>query len=363
MTTELFNRKLWLYILQVATGAIVIIGLIAGTNYLIDSSDVIRPGALKRMAKLSLSGETVSTPLNYNERLYQEIVINEMEIIPETIVIGSSRGLFLGKDVTGYEDIYNNCVSGSSIEDYYAILGLYLQKFGELPSRIIIETSPWIFYRDNPEARWMDNNGYKYAAGVLYQKVNKSRLDKSVSKENPYLSLPYFQYNLRLFRQEGRNALVKEEIKKSDNDLERAEFPDGTIRYDVDSERQNPKRLSVVTEAKGAVTYENSDKMTELDDQKIQEYDSLVSYLLEQGVEIIVYMAPFSATQSYYSFDKKLNIVFKDVERYLYNYRSNGIGVVGGYDARDFDLTDEYFIDRNHIDKEGTNMVWNYHLN
>ena len=53
--------------------------------------------------------------------------------------------------------------------------------------------------------------------------------------------------------------------------------------------------------------------------------------------------------------------MFVDVMAYIDDVAERyNITVVGGYDARDFDLPDEDFIDFMHIDKYGTNKVWNY---
>lgn len=357
--TEILNKKFWVFILQGIIITALLLGLVASTNYIIDASEVIRPSINAQMARLSLDGNAVTTPLNYNERQYQVAVVDEMEELPGTIVIGCSRGMFLGREITGFDDLYNNCVSGACMEDYYALLGLYYRKFSSLPSRIIIETSPWVFYKDNPEARWVENAEYKSAAGLFYSLLNGKELVEDLDQENPFLSLSYFQHNVSVFRQSGMAAIKKDGVKISTDISEKAEYPDGSIRYEAKLEEPSEERLAGVKATNGAVTYENSDKMTELDANNIAEYEAILDYLEKNGVEIIIYMQPFSVTQSEYVFDKKTNIVFEDVERYLNDIAERkGIEIVGGYDARDFDISDEYFIDFMHLDKAGTKIVW-----
>ena len=143
METELRNRKFIYFVLQAAVIQGLIVCLIIGVNCSVDASQVITPYV--ETARLALEGNIVAVPENYNERLYQVAIVDGMEESPETVIIGSSRGMFLGEAVTGYSDLYNNCVSGACMEDYYALLGLYYKKFSRLPARVIIETSPWIF--------------------------------------------------------------------------------------------------------------------------------------------------------------------------------------------------------------------------
>lgn len=356
MKTEVLNKRFWLFILQTAIIASLMLGLIVATNYVIDASQVIRPSVNAKMAKLSLEGNAVTPPLNYNERLYQVAVVDEMEEIPGTVVIGCSRGMFLGREITGFDDLYNNCVSGACMEDYYALLGLYHQKFSAMPSRVIIETSPWVFYKDNPEARWMESVEYKAATGSLYSMLNGKEIVADLEQENPYLSLSYYQYN---FATLWKSGIKKEEVRISNDTSRKAEYSDGSIRYESKLEEQSEERLARVKATNGAVTYKNVDKMTELDAENVSEYEKLIDYLEKSGTEIIIYMQPFSETQCRYIYDEKTNLIFGDVEEYLINLgKKHGITIVGGYDSRDFEISDEYFIDFMHLDKVGTKNVW-----
>ena len=359
MKTEIKNRFFVFFVMKGIVYIAFILGIIIFINYSVDASHVITAKSHTQMAKLALSGKTVAMPENYNERIYQVAIVNSMKNIPETVVIGSSRGMFLGSDITGFNDIYNNCVSGACIEDYYALLGLYYQKFSELPSRVILEVSPWVFYGDNPEARWIESYAYRTAAERFYQLVNSKELKEDVKKENPYLSLPYFQYNISVIEEKGSEAFSGEKASESLNDKEQADYSDGTIRYAEALEKRSEERLAKVQAMAGGVTYENSQNMTEINSEKSLDFESLIDYLLGQDVEVVLYLQPFSVTQCYYIFDEGLNAVFADVEDCLDKIGEKyNVTVVGGYDSREFGLTDEMFIDFMHLDKEGTRLIW-----
>lgn len=357
------NKNILLSFFQLILFEIIIISFIVITNVTIDASCAIQP-QYDEMASLSLAGNIVTQPKNYNERAYQVSIVENMEKLPQTIVIGSSRGMYLGTDTTGYLDIYNNCVSGACIEDYYALLGLYYNKFSKLPPRIIIETSPWVFYKDNPESKWQDNKTYEESAHSFYQLVNGKEMyiDDSIlhtKKENPYISISYFRYNIEQLISNGFQ--IKRDIAQiSTNTLEPADYPDGTIRYPAESENESPKRLLKVTSAKGACKCQNSHLMTEVDREKATQYENLIKYLQNRNIDVIIYLQPFSETQCSYSFDKGLNPGYPLAEQYINNYaKSRNIPVYGSYDARKCQLSDNRFIDYMHLDKKGTYYVWN----
>ncbi|MCR4596768.1 MAG: hypothetical protein K5673_08290 [Lachnospiraceae bacterium] len=107
----------------------------------------------------------------------------------------------------------------------------------------------------------------------------------------------------------GRAALRREIAKKCTNSSKRAEFSDGTIRYESRMENPSAERLAGVRETHGALTYEDVDKMTELDENKKSDYERIIEYLEESGSEIILFLQPFSVTQCQYSFDQNENVI------------------------------------------------------
>ncbi|MDO4501283.1 MAG: hypothetical protein Q4B60_08470 [Erysipelotrichaceae bacterium] len=354
------NKDLKKFILVIGIYLLGIVGLICGTNYFVDASSTINPKHDK-MAKLALEGNVISLPENYNHRVFQRCIVDNMETLPSAIVIGSSRGMYLGKDITGIEDIYNNCVGGASIEDYFGLLGLYQNKFNELPETIIIEVSPWVFYKDNPENRWIEDKEYKNACIDFYKEVtgNTLKINKNLEKENPYLSLSYFRYNVEQLLKQG-TAVFEEVAKVSDSLEEMVDNPDGTIRYRYALENESEERLEIVKNISGPCTYQNSDKMIKVDEKIAESFENLIDYLLKQGKELILYVQPFSVTQCEYALEQNLNPAYPLVYDYLVNLASEKeIPLKGNFDPRVYGIGDEYFIDFMHLDKKGTAITWN----
>ena len=373
MKTEIRNKSFLFFLLRVLIFAALAVGIVVGINYTVDASHVITSRSQEEMAKLVLEGNTIAVPENYNERIFQMAVIDRMTEIPETAVIGASRGMLLGTKITGFKNLYNNCVSGACLEDYYAILELYRQKFSAYPSRIIVEISPWIFFGDNPEFRWAEQYSYRTAAEALYFRLNhkkpriravevepgSSKGQPFYSRENPFFSIPYFQYNCEMLRQKGMDAFRGDPARVSTDDAEAAEYPDGSMRYPASLADASEERLEKVKTASGPVTYENADRMTNIDPEKREAFESLVRDLLDCGTEVIFYLQPFSPRQCWFSFDDNQNAAFSLVEDYLREFaETNGITVVGSYDSRKYRINDEYFMDSIHPDRDGTEIVW-----
>lgn len=357
------EKNFWKFLTICSLFAMVTVLTIVFVNNYIDASGVIHPQHQnKEMSRLALEGNIVTTPQNYNERVYQVFIVEQMEDLPETVVLGSSRGMYLGKEITGYNNLYNNCVSGACLEDYYAILGLYYNRFGEMPKRVIVETDPWVLYEGNPESRWTEYEDYMNAALEFYEHVNNEGLSVYTERENPYVSLSYFQYNISQIVSKGIMTFInRKDAKISIDPNEAAEYPDGSIRCEASVENESETRLEGVQRTSGACTYKNVNLMEECDEEKIRKYESLVDYLIDNECEVIIYLQPFSATQCKYSIDQKLNPGFELAEEYLNNMaQKRNIHVIGYYDARKIDLMDVRFIDFMHLDKIGTGRVWNY---
>lgn len=356
------KKEFWIFVSKVLIYAAIICGLIVGVNYKIDSASVINPHSHNKMAKIVTSGQTVEVPENYNERVFQMCVVDNMKKMPETVVVGTSRGMFLGSEITGYEDMYNNCVSNGCLEDYYALLGLYYDKFNAVPSRVIIEITPWILYSGISESRWLSNEVYYNKLNKFYREVNGTDKEKNseLTIEDPYTSIYYFRYNLEQLFKQGPSILTQEAHPVRDDECA-ADYPDGSTRYQAESENPSPERLAKVQAMTGVLNYDSCDLMTEVDPAKAAEFENLVNYLIDNGSEVILYFQPFSVTQCEYSYDRNLNPAFDIAEDYLRSFAAaHNISVVGDYDARAFNLTDEYFIDNMHLDKAGTNIVWNW---
>ena len=375
MQSEIRNRHFLFFLLRVALVAALAFGAVVLVNWSVDASHVISARSQEKMAELVLAGNTVAVPENYNERVYQTAVIERMDEMPETVILGSSRGTYLGKEITGYDSLFNHCVSGACLEDYYAVLSLFREKFGGYPSRVILEISPWILSDVNRESRWIEIYGWRSAAERLWSALNGQKPEARFeiqdadpfaadgrpfyTKESPWFSIPYFQYNCYVLSRDGLAVFGESSVHVSEDPSEAAEYPDGSIRNPASQENRSPERLAQVRSASGAVTFEYAHRMDKIGSVTSGALKCLVRDLLDRGSEVIFFLAPFSPTQCAYSFDENLNPGFALAETWLRGLAGeNGIRLIGGYDARNFGLTDDQYIDYSHPDREAVKIIW-----
>lgn len=332
-------------------------------NYAIDSSHIWAD--YEKMAEIALRGKIVSTPVNYNERMYQYQIIKNMKDIPDTIVIGSSRGMFLGNEILNQPSVYNHCVSGGNLMDYFAILGIYQKIHGKISNNVILEISPWVFSNVSPAKRWQENHEYAVSASEYYrQVVGKSSHISTFSRfSNPIFSFSYLYTNLTKALQNGikyglnANRLI---AKESLDINEQADYPDGVIRYPSQIENKNEARTKkVIDTSKGPVTYQNCDKMQSIDKEIYNNFAELIDYLQKQNIKPTFFLAPFSESQSKLIFDNNSNPVFIDIEKSLATLANERkIKIIGSYNAAKYNLMDYEFSDFMHGDKESISKIW-----
>jgi hypothetical protein len=107
----------------------------------------------RRIAQTLANHSVVFAPTNMDERAFVKRRIEQETLKPEILVIGSSRIMQVGKHTLRDRPVLNLAVSGASIEDHIAILGMATQAFQ--PDTILIGLDPWLFNKNSEQDRWM----------------------------------------------------------------------------------------------------------------------------------------------------------------------------------------------------------------
>lgn len=107
---------------------------------------------------------------NMNERSFIKYRIKHESLKPEALVIGSSRLMQVGSEVTN-KSVLNLSVSGASIEDLVAIWGMASPKFNS--RYVFLGADPWIFNSNSEQTRWT----------TLRSEYNSSMLDLGLTSE------------------------------------------------------------------------------------------------------------------------------------------------------------------------------------
>ena len=343
--------------------AVTLLLTIIGVNKQIDCSNLLpNPATYNQMAKMCLAGDVVATPANYNERTYQVSVADMMRDVPSVLVVGSSRGMFLGKELPGLTGVYNCCVSGAELEDYYALVGMY-ESAGLLPDTVVLEVSPWILFEKGTDNRWMENASYRSYAEDSWLFINRETLPFDCfgsSRLSKALDYSYFRENIDYLLEKGPAALEGFNPHVSIVADEQAELPDGTIRYAAERENASEERTEKVKAgSKGPVTYKGLQNMTQVDEGRAEKLEHLVDHLIGRGCEVVFFLAPFSATQSEQIYSNGTNPGFPVAEKCVRDIASErSCRVVGSYDAAQFSFDDTNFVDFMHPDRKAVAVVW-----
>lgn len=103
-----------------------IIVVIIATNYFGDAAKLFSKGYAPQIAKILSTRMLVTNIYNYDERILQKEIIQEKQIAPSILILGSSRSLLIKQDFFDKKiRIFNSSVSGASIEDLIGLFQIY----------------------------------------------------------------------------------------------------------------------------------------------------------------------------------------------------------------------------------------------
>ena len=195
--------------LQYSIGLILlIISLISSFNYKVDSSGVFgQSNYLSKAAKALTSGKMIAGLQNIDDRLFQDLIIRNLQVRNDVIAIGSSTTMQLRKGVVSKDRInfFNHSVNVASLEEYIAIVGAYEYIHGYLPSTVILGVDPWVFNKNNGQGgRWKGlKKYYDYELDKIYgeelNSTNNSNITINTIKWKQLINFDYTVSNIKFF--------------------------------------------------------------------------------------------------------------------------------------------------------------------
>ena len=291
-----------------------------------------------------------------DERLFQELRISNLPYDPQTIVMGSSRVMYVPWEEDG---LYNAGVSSATLKDYYGIVGILDSKDIKY-NKIIFGIDPWIFSNNE--------NGVEYKSIIPYiiyeESICKGDTEAKVQQgflnrnwEYDYerfitlFSPAYFKSALKNIRN-VKNKYVKKENNEDVSDVWKI----------VPSGRRIPRHaLFHTVEQNDMTSYENIaasnlyyiSNFRELDNNKTRCFEALITHLIQKGIEIEFYLPAWYPIQyDAIAEDEQYSGVNK-CEKYLIEYASkHGITVRGSYNPYICNLNKEDFMDDLHLKPE-----------
>lgn len=341
---NIFIKKTLTYILPILL-------IVFITNIICDPASLFR-GIEIEIAKNLSNGFNVTGIQNIDERILQKNRIEMLDVSPETIILGSSRIMQVGSSYYG-SNSQNNGVSGASLEDIIAIYQLYKDN-GIKPQKLVIGIDPWLFNQNNGQSRWLS---IKQAYDTYYGKISKNLITNiPIHKYAQLFDLSYFQASIISLPKIMQNITPIATKEEFNNTLTR--LIDGTITYGYDYRTKSEGDVEISANSFISGDIYSLENYNELSVNKVQEFESFINSLLNQGIEVDFILMPYhSIVWQYINENIKYSQV-NEVEDYIYKYSyENQITITGSYDPGSYMLTSRDFYDGMHLSPEGVKKV------
>ncbi len=326
--------------------------MVAAVNWYVDSYAYLRVTYDQigtQMTDCSMNVEGLQES-DFNDRSLLLACLKQQKEAKELIVAGSSRVMNFDHTMFDVDSFYNTALSESTIYDLLAVTGI-LDQAGCLPERMIIGVDAFLFNASHNNDRWKELEEYvaymekaiEQAGYGAMESNEQSRSGSGIAgagihsqldtgrNNNKWLSLDYFRYNVTLLPSHKRFAVTYTQDWEAEQYLKHY---DGSIAYqkslrDVDvSEVEELTRQSMEEH----VVYRLTD-YDEMDEESVALLSGLIDYLQAQGVEVMLYLPPYSPMMyNYIESEEQFHIAFEVEDKIRQMAADRGAALYGSYD-------------------------------
>lgn len=330
--------------------------LLFTVNYFGDAARIFDSEYEKEMAKILMNGSFATNISNYDERLFQkELIINKTKA-PEILVLGSSRTMLINSKYFPNQTIFNNSVSGASIEDIIALFQIYIE-CNILPRRLIIGIDPWLLNQNNGQLRWKSLEDFYNK----YKKRDVTLAKNSLYQYSELYSLSYFQASIKalpkLFSETPRPIATKERYNLTNTIL-----TDGSLVYSsrIRNQTQEQINLKIKNYIVGDVySLENFD---DISFEIWSEFQNFILYLISLNITVEFFLAPYPPMVYDYITKNYQNVI--NTEDLIIDFSNiNGIKLNGSFNPYKFRLDETYFFDGMHCNRKCIDIILQSEMN
>lgn len=293
---------------------------------------------------------------DYNDRNLLLARLSGQEEPFQTMILGSSRVYTFDHTMFGTDSFYNAGLSEATIYDLLAVTGILVHQ-DKLPETMVIGVDPFLFNTSHDNEKWKELESYaSYMEVLIDGKFNENIVQPSKNTGRDYakaLSLDYFRYNVTLLPERKRFDVSYTDDWETEKYLKHS---DGSVSYQ--RELREVQAQDVEEMSKQAmeeyVVYRMTD-YTEIDGGHFGSFSALIACLQEAGVEVILYLPPYSPMMYNYIESEEAFQITLDVEEKVKNLAvEKGIALYGSYDPAGcgLEMTDMY--DVYHVKAEKT---------
>lgn len=320
-------------------------------NYFGDAARLFANDYEKKMARILGSGHYVTNFGNYDERLCQLEFIKLQTVQPKTVIVGSSRTMLINSNnFLNRETVFNNSVSGASIEDLICIYQIYKEN-KKLPSKIILGIDPWTFNDLSDQTRWLSIDHF------YYRFLNQPYKGSSQSfKYKELFSISYFQSSVKLIPRFLKGNLDPQP-SISTNNISATKLTDGGLIYDKKFREASQKEIDDKIATYIADDLYSIENYKEISPKCWLLFEKLINEIRHNKIEVEIFLAPY-APLVYNKIEKEYPLVIK-TESLIKNFaKSKTIKVFGSYNPYELGMDKTFFYDGMHMKEKGIKKIF-----
>jgi len=258
---------------------------------------------------------------NMDERKFMRSRLKYELSEADTIIMGSSRIMQIGSHTLGHSAL-NLSVSGASVEDYIAFVPEAIKKVNS--STVYLGADPWLFNAVSGQNRWKSvEDLYGYWSGVISRGESLGATRRYLeSKSTDKGDLSWFQTLYHTVNQATyttENGNMESVAKKGYDGFHIYDkLYAGKSQYDIE---------------RGFADLLNYSMESYVDDEaSLQKYTSLIRFLQESGVQVVIVLSPYHP--DLFQRIKREKPEFLKVENAYRKIASDmNIPIVGSYDG------------------------------
>lgn len=265
-------------------------------NYTVDCSGTFQGDQyLREVANMLLSGQDVVgyEQLNERQRDVMELIVNQMDSAPDTIVLGSSRIMQMNTEIAQTDSLFNCALTGA---DWYDMLGTFylFDKANKLPKNVIIGFDPWLL-DTSPDSTDARSNKQLYAE-FLSTRLNiptEYEVQDPNKKWQALYSLSYFQGNIA-YMMGSKDGVKKPQPVEGDTFMQNTEVKrsDGSLVYSY--EFRTRQQSDVDNDALGQTNnFFRMEEYTVPDAERLEILEKFLTYMQEKGINVILVLTPY----------------------------------------------------------------------
>jgi hypothetical protein len=336
------------FILKIVLFATPFLGILVFVNYFGDAARLFANDYEEKMAKIIGTGKYVTNFGNYDERLCQLELIRLKSVRPHTVIIGSSRTMLFNSRDFPENTLFNNSVSGASMEDIVSIYQIY-KEYKKLPEKIIIGIDPWTFNDLSDQNRWMSIASY-------YDRFNhvESHESNELMKYKELFSFSYFQSSLKLMPKLLNGNLDPIPTTNSHN-ISATKLTDGGLVYDQLFRESSAKEIDNRIDEYMAGDIFSIENFKSISSKNWSNFNKLISELEQKRVEVEFIFIPYAP--KVFERVKNYPMVLKTEVMVNEFAQLHKIKVLGSFNPNKLGMDKSYFYDGMHCKEEGLKKI------